>query len=56
MFDSILGKGDWADLTDVLTPTLCDVLPARATLYEHLERLGLEFDVRAAYTEAGAER
>jgi hypothetical protein len=27
-----------------------------ATLYEHLERLGLEFDVRAAYTEAGAER
>jgi hypothetical protein len=27
-----------------------------ATLYEHLERLGLAFDVRAAYTAAGADR
>ncbi len=40
MIDSILGKGDWADLKDFLTPTVFDVLPARAVQRQVTELLG----------------
>ncbi len=40
MFNSILGAGDWADLKDFLTPTVFDVLPARAAQRQVTELLG----------------
>jgi hypothetical protein len=37
---SIFGAGDWADLKDFLTPTVFDVLPARAAQRQVTELLG----------------
>ncbi|MDP2315503.1 MAG: hypothetical protein Q8P41_21575 [Pseudomonadota bacterium] len=39
MLDSILGKSDWADLKDFLTPTVFDVLPPRAAQRQVTELL-----------------
>jgi hypothetical protein len=40
VFNSLLGAGDWADLKDFLTPTVFDVLPARAAQRQVTELLG----------------
>ena len=39
VFDAILGKSEWADLKDFLTPTVFDVLPPRAAQRQVAELL-----------------